>query len=137
MYGRARHIRRPPAACLGSEWLQTRLPSSYVSALTGGAAVAFPSPRSLVRVDLYGPALPDDPAGILRSGAPRGVGGPSSGGASGSGSIRAGHDLLLASVYEEALAGSESLYTNYTATYRGTLDYIWVDASRVRPLAVL
>ena len=112
----------------GSEWLASRLPVSWVSELTGGGAVAFPSPRAPARVDLCGAVLPEDPAGILRPGVPRD--------AEGGGGSSAGHELLLASVHE-ACAGAEPLYTNYTATYRGTLDYVWVDAARVRPLAVL
>lgn len=112
----------------GPEWLAPRLPGPCVASLTGRGAVPFPAPRPPTRVDLCGGVLPEDPAGILRPGVPRD--------ADGGGGTSAGHDLLLASVHE-ACTGAEPLYTNYTASYRGTLDYVWVDAARVRPLAVL
>ena len=46
------------------------------------------------------------------------------------------HDLALASAYETVL-GEEPVFTNYTANYKGTLDYIWYSADRLVPTAAL
>ena len=70
------------------------------------------------RVELSGADLPHDPFNILGS---RG---------------RLGHGLLLASAYA-AVRGAEPAFTNYTRSYRGTLDYVVVSADRVRPVAAL
>lgn len=45
------------------------------------------------------------------------------------------HNIELASAMETALGG-EPYFTNYTATFKGCLDYIWYTPSRLRVLAV-
>ena len=45
------------------------------------------------------------------------------------------HDLELASAMQTGL-GSEPLFTNFTANFKGTLDYIWYTPGRLRLLAV-
>ena len=45
------------------------------------------------------------------------------------------HGLELESVMVTA-TGSEPLYTNFTANFKGTLDYIWYTPGRLRVLAV-
>jgi CCR4-NOT transcription complex subunit 6 len=45
------------------------------------------------------------------------------------------HNLDLASVYGTAL-GQEPLYTNYTGSFRGTLDYIWFTPAKLRVLTI-
>ena len=45
------------------------------------------------------------------------------------------HGIELASAMQTGL-GSEPLFTNFTANFKGTLDYIWYTPSRLRLLAV-
>ena len=45
------------------------------------------------------------------------------------------HGLELASAMVTA-TGAEPLFTNFTATFKGTLDYIWYTPGRLRVLAV-
>ena len=45
------------------------------------------------------------------------------------------HGLELSSVMATAI-GSEPVFTNFTATFKGTLDYIWYTPGRLKVLAV-
>lgn len=45
------------------------------------------------------------------------------------------HSIELASAMQAAI-GTEPLFTNFTANFKGTLDYIWYTPSRLRLLAV-
>ncbi|CAM9715935.1 unnamed protein product, partial [Phaeothamnion confervicola] len=45
------------------------------------------------------------------------------------------HGIELQSAYAVVL-GAEPEYTNYTRTFKGTLDYIWYSPGHLRPLAV-
>jgi hypothetical protein len=46
-----------------------------------------------------------------------------------------GHNMEFASVMEATL-GAEPPYTNFTAKFKGTLDYVWFTPGRLRVLAV-
>jgi CCR4-NOT transcription complex subunit 6 len=46
------------------------------------------------------------------------------------------HSLPFVSSYA-AVTGCEPSYTNYTRTYRGCLDYVWVTGDVIRPISVL
>jgi CCR4-NOT transcription complex subunit 6 len=46
------------------------------------------------------------------------------------------HHAHLASAYQQ-VTSMEAPFTNFTATFRGTLDYVWYDARALRPTATL
>ena len=103
------------AACAPPPPFTGTSPQASAPGSSGGVIDAGAGER---RVDLRASDLPPDPFRLLAT------------------RRRLGHSLLLASAHA-AVTGREPMYTNYTREYRGTLDYIFVSADTVRPIAAL